>query len=630
MDLYKGLAARTLKFLGRGKVDLASAVRRLYTAATAQFVVYIDLSIDNFLSVFHCLRETEGFKKSTIWIPEAMPQDTSPFFNQLSLTLAMISIFDFKPPVVEIQNFCGYLGSYSDALINPNWRSLSLLAWTISQLPRIEDVSHLNIQFIRKVLRGDTVAALESIDSALKVISENREVHTLDHDRVLGNMIRCTSQVVADECPHPDLRLDQIVKVLQRAERVLRSASCTAEIKTLIEKLRKDTVLKVIRICFTNPQPGLRIAEISEDLFEALITLFITLKDPRPARFSHREDREAVITFTPLIEEIQSDTVKFQWEDNFYTNRGAPLVLRERLDAVQGTWAEFQEDVENLGTVCRAQSTFKQIRDPDMRWCHWQEESWGTFLKRQRLQTSIEELDKEHWQTFLKLSSKIHVLCISSFFLHPDSVALVKKLVAVYRGPLFPNLRRFEIYGDLDVRPMVPFGLVPGLISITLDGMDSFSGDDAFEDIFPQVAEKCKEIRELNITTECAQSGPMFDVFPDLRTMSYTFGAFSAESWSSLARCPNLRELELRMVSLETVTEDSLGGDLEFSSLRELRVFRMEKQNAIVLLGGTRMPRLQILRLEEIDFTEEEEKNLSDRLKVRCPGLKRIHFVSKP
>ncbi|KIO20255.1 hypothetical protein M407DRAFT_30102 [Tulasnella calospora MUT 4182] len=207
---------------------------------------------------------------------------------------------------------------------------------------------------------------------------------------------------------------------------------------------------------------------------------------------------------------------------------------------------------------------------------------------------------------------------------------LVKELVVVYGGPLFPNLRRFQIYGDLDVRPMVPFGLVPGLTSIRLDGMDSFSGDDAFEDIFPQVAEKCKEIKELDITTECAQSGPMFDVFPDLRTLSYTFGAFSEESWSSLARCPNLRELELSSVSLGKVTEDSSGGDLEFSSLKELRVFRMEKQNAIVLLGGTRMPRLQSLRLEEIDFTEEEEKDLSDRLKVRCPDLKRIHFISKP
>ncbi|KAG8911492.1 hypothetical protein FRC01_005686 [Tulasnella sp. 417] len=189
MDLYKGSADRTLKFLGRGRIDLASAVRRLYTAATTQFVVYIDLGIEDFLSVFQCLRETEGFKTSAIWLPEAMPQDTSPFFNQLSLTLSVISIFGFVPPVVEIQNFCGYLGIYSDALKEPNWRSLILLAWTISQLPRIGDVSHRDISSIRKrvklISRGrDTVAALESIDSALKLISESKEVYTLDRDRV--------------------------------------------------------------------------------------------------------------------------------------------------------------------------------------------------------------------------------------------------------------------------------------------------------------------------------------------------------------------------------------------------------------------------------------------------------------
>lgn len=154
MGLYRGSADRTLKFLGRGRVELASAVRQLYTAATAQFVVYMDLNIEDFLSVFRCLSETEGFRTSTIWIPEAMPHDTSPFYNQLSLTLAIISIFGFQPPVVEIQNFCGYLGLYSDALINPDWRSLSLLAWIISQLPRIKMVSHQDIGYIRKVLRG--------------------------------------------------------------------------------------------------------------------------------------------------------------------------------------------------------------------------------------------------------------------------------------------------------------------------------------------------------------------------------------------------------------------------------------------------------------------------------------------
>ncbi|KAG8911491.1 hypothetical protein FRC01_005685 [Tulasnella sp. 417] len=255
------------------------------------------------------------------------------------------------------------------------------------------------------------------------------------------------------------------------------------------------------------------------------------------------------------------------------------------------------------------------------------QDDYGEYITFNRLKTSMKELDKEHWQTFLKLSSKIHVLSISSFFLHPDSVELVKELVATYGGPLFPNLRRFEIYGDLDVRPMVPLGLVPGLTSVELDGMDSFSGDDAFEEIFPQVAEKCKAIRALDIVTECAQSGPLFDVFPDLRTLSYRLGAFSAESWSSLAKCRNLRQLELSSVSLEEVGKESLAGGLEFSSLKELRMFGMERQAALVLLGDTGMPQLQRLRLERIAFTEEEEKDLTARLNARCPDLRRIQFI---
>lgn len=231
-----------------------------------------------------------------------------------------------------------------------------------------------------------------------------------------------------------------------------------------------------------------------------------------------------------------------------------------------------------------------------------------------------------HWQSFLKLTSKIHVLSISSFFLHPDSIELLKELVETYGGPLFPNLRRFEIWGDLQVIPMVPFGLVPSLTSVRLDGTDNFSGEDGFEDIFPQVAEKCKGIRELDIVTECAQSGPMFDVFPDLRSLSYRFGAFSAESWSSLAKCPYLRELELSGVSLEDVGEGSLAGDLEFRSLKTLCVSDLKGGLALVLLGSTGMPRLQRLRLEKVDFTEEEKKDLSDRFKARCPDLKQIDF----
>ncbi|KAG9041659.1 hypothetical protein FS837_011923 [Tulasnella sp. UAMH 9824] len=303
----------------------------------------------------------------------------------------------------------------------------------------------------------------------------------------------------------------------------------------------------------------------------------------------------------------------------------------------------ISRDLFNCAQVCRswkgiALNVRWRCRDVGMRQLMGQlapleeeqeDDDDGDYVTYNRLQTSIEALDKAHWQSFLKLTSKIHVLSISSFFLHPDSIELLNELVTVYGGSLFPNLRRFEIWGDMQVPPMVPFGLVPSLTSVELDGTDSFSGEDGFEDIFPQVAEKCKRVRELDIVTECAQSGPMFDVFPDLRSLSYRYGAFSTESWRSLAKCPHLRELELSSVSLEDVGEDSLAGDLEFGSLTKLHVFDMKREAALVLLGGTGMPRLQRLRLERIDFMEEEKKDLSDRLKARCPDLRQIDFVSK-
>ncbi|KIO20002.1 hypothetical protein M407DRAFT_221778, partial [Tulasnella calospora MUT 4182] len=253
----------------------------------------------------------------------------------------------------------------------------------------------------------------------------------------------------------------------------------------------------------------------------------------------------------------------------------------------------------------------------------------GDYVVYNRLEASVEDLDKERWQAFLKLTSKIHILCISTFLLHPDSVELVKELIAAHGGPLFPNLRRFEIWSDAKILPMVSLGLVPDLTSVMMNGMDACTSDDAFEDIFSQVAESCTGIRELEIVTECAHSGPIFNVFPKLKSLSYWTGRFSAESWRSLERCANLAELELFLVSLEEVAENSFAEDLEFGSLKELRITRMKKKAALVLLDGTRMPLLRSLRLEEVELTEEEEKDLSDRLKVRCPDLKQIDFVSK-
>lgn len=154
IDLYKGSADRTLKFLGRGRVDLASAVRRLYAAATTHFVFYINLDPLEFQSLLYCLRDTEGFRESTIWIPQEMPKDSSLFFIQMSLTLSVISIIDFMPSDVEIQNFCGYLSTCSDALINPNWRFLSLICWVVSQLPRVQDINHTDLESMRKVVTG--------------------------------------------------------------------------------------------------------------------------------------------------------------------------------------------------------------------------------------------------------------------------------------------------------------------------------------------------------------------------------------------------------------------------------------------------------------------------------------------
>ncbi|KIO20003.1 hypothetical protein M407DRAFT_142465 [Tulasnella calospora MUT 4182] len=251
----------------------------------------------------------------------------------------------------------------------------------------------------------------------------------------------------------------------------------------------------------------------------------------------------------------------------------------------------------------------------------------GDYSFYNKLEASVEDFDKGDWHAFLKLTAKIHILSMPSQPFHPDSVELVKELVATYGGPLFPNLRRLEILTSAKSSPMVSLGLVTGLTSVLMYGLDAYGDDDGFEEIFSQVAESCPGIRDLRIVTECARSGPIFSVFPKLRSLSYGMGMLFAESWSSLARCTNLAELGIWSVSLEEGAENSLPEGLEFGSLKELRIRKMDDEAALVLLDGTRMPLLQSLLLEKVELTEEEEKDLSDRLKARCPDLKHIDFV---
>ncbi|KAG8985585.1 hypothetical protein FRB90_004613 [Tulasnella sp. 427] len=221
-------------------------------------------------------------------------------------------------------------------------------------------------------------------------------------------------------------------------------------------------------------------------------------------------------------------------------------------------------------------------------------------------QTSVAELGEDRWKDFLRLTAKVHIFSISTFLLHLDSVKLLKELLDSYGGPLFPNIRRFEIWSDSAFIPMIFLGLVPGLKSALINGMDACGSDDGFDEIFSQVSQSCSSIRHLELQTYCAQSGPEFDAFPELRLLEYSSRKFSGKSWTSLAKCKELTEEDLLHVELEEIPKDLEANSFEFVSLRELRISGTKKVETCILLNSTRMPSLQRLQLTNIKHTEEE------------------------
>ncbi|KAG8972870.1 hypothetical protein FRB90_010120, partial [Tulasnella sp. 427] len=163
----------------------------------------------------------------------------------------------------------------------------------------------------------------------------------------MTSLMRCTVQVLADECPHPTFKLEEMLTVLQCAEKVLRTKSVSIEVERAIEELRTEVVSKVVSSCFSSPQPDRREANISEEVFKAVILLFLSLRDPNSrSRFSYSADVMAMHTYAPLVDEFLSEEVSIKWEDAFYAVEDCPALLRPWFDAVEGSWAEFTTDIK--------------------------------------------------------------------------------------------------------------------------------------------------------------------------------------------------------------------------------------------------------------------------------------------
>ncbi|KIO28000.1 hypothetical protein M407DRAFT_231473 [Tulasnella calospora MUT 4182] len=247
---------------------------------------------------------------------------------------------------MDIQNLCAHLNSCSDALIYPDWKLLSLISWAVAQLPRIKSLHNSDFERMARAFRGDVDAAPELIHQAFEVLSAREHVYTLDRDRVLINLLRCSSQVVTDECPHPEMRMEQTLVLLRAAEKALRSASGSSEIRTLVGKMRDAVVPKFKKTCVREHNLYVEVTTVSPEVLDTLISLFQALTEPSPTQSSKEEDMRTLRAFKPLLDNVLSAETVFEWENGEHTADERPKSLVQSLKSLRQVLKQFMPDLD--------------------------------------------------------------------------------------------------------------------------------------------------------------------------------------------------------------------------------------------------------------------------------------------
>ncbi|KAG9037585.1 hypothetical protein FS837_001427 [Tulasnella sp. UAMH 9824] len=346
LRLYMCSFDRTLRLLGRDQVDLAHEAKRLYGAAVTHILFYLDhvKSVSDF--ILPCLRDTECFKPLGVRAPQSISDDTLPVFVQTSLAHALICILLFPPLTLDIQNLCAHLNSCSDALVYPDWRLLSLISWAVAQLPRIGRLHSLDFGYMAKAFRGDVDTAPQLISQAFEVIIAREHVYTLDCEKVLINLLRCSSQVVTGECPHPEMRMEQTLVFLRCAEKVLRSAGGSSEMRTLVERMRDAVAPKFKKTCVREHSLWSEITTVSPEILDTLISLFQALTESNQTQSSKDENMKTFEAFKPLLDNILSTETVFEWENGEHTADERPKSLVQGLNTLRQVLKQFIPELD--------------------------------------------------------------------------------------------------------------------------------------------------------------------------------------------------------------------------------------------------------------------------------------------
>ncbi|KAG8921316.1 hypothetical protein FRC01_000312 [Tulasnella sp. 417] len=337
-DLCEELDNRMLHFRGYNadSSDVVMSIKRLSCSAIGHIVIVT--------STGDVRQLRDGARVSSpveILIPIPLLLDSSPNLIKANLAYFVVYKLDFGLSGEEADLFGRHLTACSDALALCSDRSfLSVFSWLVSWTLKydftFEDPS--SYESLQRAYRQDINETLASLNEALGVLLTPTSRDLLDRDTMLINMLRCMDRIVTHRDNDVFGRTEHLFELLESCETVLR-------VSRLPEAARE--VGRNLRMHMGSFLPRNRILRSSVvNNLESYVTHLQALDR---TEFAYYEDIEALRVFGSVCQD--------------YFELGG------------SSWETFNTFVTDVWKISQQmQGRNRRVRDPEERWCHWQEE----------------------------------------------------------------------------------------------------------------------------------------------------------------------------------------------------------------------------------------------------------------
>ncbi|KIO25649.1 hypothetical protein M407DRAFT_25023 [Tulasnella calospora MUT 4182] len=357
-DQFRHSYTRVSQLRGRNQVNMAAAARRLYCAAAAHSMLIRDVnwwSFQDLVLLVYGLHETE------ILIPGDELSDSPTCLLRSTLVFQIFQFYTYPPPDDTIKKFCNSLALYSRHLEREDWRLFCVVSWIVSNLRILKGIANCSMGSLRNAYRGNVDDVIRTLKKAFEVLVGPECRDFADCDTILINMLRCLNRIVAVDREQSPISTEHKFSLVACYEPVLRSLRLPEGARRLVRKLQLNLAHAWEQEYIVWGAARDIPASVPSMLVQHL-TLFRTIYQANSS-FAHHEYIDLLRVFHPPVHRLFSHGPEL-W---LHT-----LQASGERTALRNIFNDFTLDLDNVSR--RIQNKAHKVRDPDGRWCHWQEE----------------------------------------------------------------------------------------------------------------------------------------------------------------------------------------------------------------------------------------------------------------